>query len=283
MWPSFARIGFFLLFVCTDGYLTPDGRTLDRIVGGHDTNVEDVPYMLSFRLEGRHACGAAVLTKEWGVTAAHCVVAALPGNPYREITILSGTTYYNYKGTVHNVTDVFWHEEYNPDDNNNDIALFKVSPPFRFGKKTQPLYLPSDSSKPPEDIAVVSGWGTMNDYSEQLSLHLQYVVIPKIDKETCRAEYKNREYTVTDSQVCYGYQQGKEDSCQGDSGGPLVDRDFVLIGITSWGDGCAEEFSPGVYTDAVYLSDWIKNKISPYNDKYKVPNKTLKRFAKMFY
>ena len=39
---------------------------------------------------------------------------------------------------------------------------------------------------------------------------------------------------------------------QGDSGGPLVyqngDRPEVL-GVTSWGEGCAEPGYPGVYAD----------------------------------
>ncbi len=39
---------------------------------------------------------------------------------------------------------------------------------------------------------------------------------------------------------------------QGDSGGPLVyknDRNWELVGITSWGFGCAKRNRPGVFTD----------------------------------
>ena len=55
--------------------------------------------------------------------------------------------------------------------------------------------------------------------------------------------------------------KGGKDSCQGDSGGPLIcvngDNEPVLVGLTSWGAGCARPGLPGIYTNVVNYEDWI--------------------------
>ena len=56
---------------------------------------------------------------------------------------------------------------------------------------------------------------------------------------------------------------GGIDTCQGDSGGPLVSgkmgstSHLTLVGVVSWGMGCAREGVPGVYAKVTHFLKWI--------------------------
>lgn len=103
---------------------------------------------------------------------------------------------------------------------------------------------------------------------------LQKAQLDLIDNLACTIRYNSSKevpYGVTPSMICAGDPRGgwTKDSCQGDSGGPLQVINprnlcvFQVIGITSFGQGCAIIDTPGVYTRVSHYISWIEGIVWP--------------------
>jgi len=89
--------------------------------------------------------------------------------------------------------------------------------------------------------------GTLSSGGSSLPTNLLQVDVPIVSRATCNSNYGSG--AITTNMICAGLTQGGKDSCQGDSGGPIVDKSSrALIGLVSWGEGCAAAGKPGVYT-----------------------------------
>ena len=84
-----------------------------------------------------------------------------------------------------------------------------------------------------------------------------------MSRTECNKSYRGM---ITDKMLCAGYSQGGVDACQGDSGGPLVcsrkDGSWALVGVTSFGKGCAQKSYYGVYTDTRKYKKWIADNLA---------------------
>ena len=84
------------------------------------------------------------------------------------------------------------------------------------------------------------------------------VEVPVYSDAKCNEAYGGG---ITGGMICAGLKEGGKDSCQGDSGGPLFSNEpgqpQKLVGVVSWGQGCAFEGYPGVYTRVSSYISWI--------------------------
>ncbi len=103
---------------------------------------------------------------------------------------------------------------------------------------------------------------------------LQHVEVSHKSDSECRKAYRawkvnGSPYYQEDTMMCAASPQ--KDACQGDSGGPLYDpENESVVGIVSWGIGCASPTFPGVYSRISGSKAWIEEIVcskSDYRDK----------------
>ncbi|XP_046717073.1 transmembrane protease serine 2 isoform X1 [Silurus meridionalis] len=230
-----------------------------RIVGGVTVNtLGRWPWQVSLQAMGSHMCGGSIITPSWIVTAAHCVQTF--SSPSQWKVFAGFLTLTQMSSSIGNsVIQVIAHPGYDPDNNNNDIALMKLWSPLRMSSNIAPVCLPNTGL----DLSTsrtyyVTGWGaTVNQGSA--SNELREAQVSLISRTVCnsRQVYNG---IITDTMICAGTLDGGVDTCQGDSGGPLVTSEnflWWLVGDTSWGQGCALRNRPGVYGNVTTFVDWI--------------------------
>merc|ERR1712136_621837 len=198
------------------------------IVGGSSAQRGSLPWQVSIQT-WYHFCGGTIIGKRWILTAAHCFTGGSNG-----VKIVAGEHNLRY----------------------NDGSEQKIYVQRHF---THPQYGPEVRR-----MTSLSGWGsTRATYATRNSPStLQVVTVPLISDATCkRSKYYGSQ--ISYSMVCAGkLGVGGKDSCQGDSGGPLVKKvngKWTVLGVVSWGYGCARPDKPGVYTRVARFDKWIQD------------------------
>ncbi|XP_031838940.1 trypsin-1 [Nomia melanderi] len=234
-------------------------NTQTRIVGGIETQVNQYPWMALMMFRGRFYCGGSVINSRYILTAAHCVDRFDPKLMSVQLLEHDRNSTKETEVQTFKVDRVMKHSRYSTFNYDNDIALVRLTKPIRFEGKMRPVCLPERAKTFSGLKAVVTGWGALSA-SGEISQTLQEVTVPILTNAECRnTKYPARK--ITDNMLCAGYEEGKKDSCQGDSGGPLHivnDVTYHVVGVVSWGEGCAKPGYPGVYSRVNRYLTWIK-------------------------
>ncbi|XP_045617610.1 venom serine protease Bi-VSP isoform X2 [Procambarus clarkii] len=206
-------------------------------------------------------CGAALLTHQHVVTAAHCV----RNRNDLKVVRLGEHDLSKENETVHEdfgIQTKTFHANFNPVSYANDIAIIKLDKPVTFRKGIKAVCLPLPGRFHNNSLVgipgIVAGWGAVS-FNNVSSPELLHVMLPVISQEECALKYTRfRQVRIDNSVLCAGV--GGKDACQGDSGGPMVmhyGSQTFLTGIVSFGFRCAEPNFPGVYTKVSSYLDWI--------------------------
>jgi trypsin len=238
----------------------PKGDFEAQIIGGSDVEDGQYPWLVGLGSPGdgsaydRQFCGGTVIAEDVVLTAAHCV----EDSAAEDLVVFSGAIDLESADVVETaVADLHVAEDYNdPIAMSNDWALLKLAEPV----DVEPIGL---ATEPEEyDLLETAGWG---DTGDGFPTTAQWVEVPFVSDEDCEAAYPDEVDAA--SMLCAGdLENGGVDSCQGDSGGPIMspatDEDSdeptqVLVGIVSWGYGCADAGNPGVYGEVADFNDAI--------------------------
>eukprot|EP00092_Neocalanus_flemingeri_P017447 GFUD01018873.1.p1 GENE.GFUD01018873.1~~GFUD01018873.1.p1 ORF type:complete len:621 (+),score=132.83 GFUD01018873.1:14-1876(+) len=233
-----------------------------RIVGGNEASPHEYPWQIGLvsSFGSTPYCGGSLISDTWVLTAAHCTT----GSGASDIYVIVGEHDYTNPNDGQEKVQVarkLEHPNYNRNTNAFDFCLLQLSSRVIFRREVQPVCLPSLGTPIADgSIATVTGWGTLQSGGSRPAKLHEVNVTTMTNAECTDDSTAYNPSDITAQMICAA--DGGKDSCQGDSGGPLsvtVAAAEVLIGVVSWGFGCAAATAPGVYARVESVIEWIND------------------------
>lgn len=228
---------------------SPADDVQPQVVGGTPAAQGEFPWVARVSTPVG-SCTGSLITNQLVLTAGHC--ASTLGETTGYSVTLGSVDLQDPNRQV--VRSNFVTKPANTDD---DWALIRLERTVDF--PTIPL-----TTTPEYDSGTftVAGWGAAAEGGPQQRFLLK-ADVPFIDDTQCGSAGGIYVNLIPAKEICAGnWDNGGVDTCQGDSGGPMFRRDnageFILVGITSWGQGCARPRNPGVYAQVSFFAEAIQ-------------------------
>jgi secreted trypsin-like serine protease len=284
-----------------------------KIVGGSPVSISQYPWQaavawspdkVSGDAHDRQFCGGSLLTSRIVITAAHCVfdtdpdcfVAchslspvcnSLSDPPPGDGTcrldaddvdaVLGRTTLSQPGGAEVSVIGTSLRSNYDPNYQGDGVPRFDVGYLVLSQASTQPQIKIARTDEAglwaPGSAVEISGWGLASESASDTEDSLRATTVNIVDDPTCSADYSP---DFDPSTMVCAAAPGR-DTCNGDSGGPLEapigGGSYRLVGITGWGEGCAEPGFPGVYTRVAdpAMASLIQSDVSALESQFGLP------------
>lgn len=166
-----------------------------RIIGGQEATPNQFPYQAGLRLNipgnaNQGTCGGSLVSTTRVVTAAHCVDVVSSAVVVLGAHFLNQAESTQVRQTVP-LSGLIWHENYNPQNLINDVAIINLNTPITPNSVIQPISLPSGadlSNNFAGDLAVASGWGRFSS-ANVASEFLRFVQVSVITETACRIRF----------------------------------------------------------------------------------------------
>jgi secreted trypsin-like serine protease len=226
------------------------------IIGGTPETFRDTKWITFVKFSGGGICTGSLISPRYVLTAAHC----MEGESTRTTEVRIGSRYRGRGGVERSITRIFVYPQYESRTGYNwgDMALLQLNRKTTISK---PVQLVNKGFYPVNDSVLIAGWGATRRNSTGFPGRLLSIGIYALKDRWCESSF-GRSYDG-DVMMCGGaYPFRERDTCQGDSGGPLAwwnGRRWKLLGVTSWGNGCAQG-DPGVYAwvGSGFLRTWLR-------------------------